>query len=348
MGSVDRHYNLVIVDTSQEFLPQVEEEIIRRYADIMTVQILTETEARDSFFAEPREIDVLWIGHESYNLQILESKVGHTFLIAPEEGEDTRAEGVDIIVNSVPAAEIFFRVEEELGNRGVVQNQEDYLDEYHNTRIIAVYSPIGGCGKSLVAYALAKKLRKLDQKVLLVACDPTQSTGVYYPGNSFANEDLAEKLIQPDDGTYWTILQNIEQDEISYLRPFEKNLTSLEIGMAQWELLLTVLQEKEDFDYIVLDIGTLLDRATASLLTKADFLILITEANLIANRKMQKLLSDSELLPKCECFLVANEYRTDGIRIAPETVFGTISHYDSWEDALEDPVFYQIALKVTE
>ena len=43
-----------------------------------------------------------------------------------------------------------------------------------------------------------------------------------------------------------------------------------------------------------------------------------------------------------------HEFRTDGMRIGTESVFGVISPYPAWEDALEDPVFYQIALKVTE
>ena len=201
---------------------------------------------------------------------------------------------------------------------------------------------------SLVSYALAKKLRRLDQKVLLVSCDATQSASVYFPTESFAKEELAEKLIHPDGETYWTILQNIEQSGISYILPFEKMLPSLEIGMQQWEVLLTVLCEKRDFDYIILDMGSALNRETASLMTRVNFLILLTETNLIANRKMQKLLRDSELLPKCECFLVANEYRADGMRIAAESVFGTIAPYPTWEEALEDPVFYQIALKVIE
>ena len=339
---------LVVVDVQKKFVTQIEEELIRRYADHMAVQIITETEAAESFFAETREIDVLLTEEESYVLVRKNARARHTLLLASEVfGDDSIPESVEVIMNYVPSAEIFHRIEELFQEYGIL-TRDDVEEPEHNTRIIAVYSPIGGCGKSLVSYALAKKLRKLDQKVLLVSCDPTQSVGVYFNRESFAKDELADKLVEPGEDTYWTILQNIEQDEISYLLPFEKNLTSLGIGMAQWELLLTVLSEKKDFDYIVLDIGTLLDRGTAALLAKANFMILITETNLIANKKMQKLLRDSDLLPKCECFLVANEYRADGMRMAAESVFGTIAAYQNWEDALDDPVFYQIALKVTE
>ena len=343
-----RRIQLLLLDTAQEFLPHIEEELIRRYAEEMTIQIITDPEMAGSFFQEKREIDVLVTDTEDYQSYLQGYSFGHALVLASEvDVESTLPEQVEVLMKYAPSAELFRRMEEALQEKGILE-APPVEEKVHNTRVIGVYSPIGGCGKSLVAYALAKKLRKLDQKVLRVGCDPTQSIAAYFPPDMYAKEELAEKLVAPGEETYWTILQNIEQDDISYLLPFEKNLSTLEIGMPQWELLLTVLTEKQDFDYIVLDVGTNLDRAMAALLAKANFLILLTETNQIANRKMQKLLLDSELLPKCECFMVANEYRADGMRIAPESVFGTLSPYANWEEALDDPVFSQIALRVTE
>ena len=340
---------LVIMDTGNRFLAQFEEEIMRRYADNMAVQMITEEEYAADFFHESRAIDVLVTSKEEYHASMQNLPIKHVLLLASEvDGGEAQPEHVEVIMKYVPLGEIFQRIDLALQGGEGAGATEPEEKEKHNTRVIAVYSPIGGCGKSLVAYALARKLRKLDQKVLLVGCDPSQSIGVFFPAEAHAREELAEKLIRPDDETYWTILKNIEQDEISYLLPFEKNLPTLDVGMQQWELLLTVLGEKQDFDYIILDVGTVIDHESASVLAKASFLILLTETNQIANRKMQKLLQDSELLPKCECFLVANEFRSDGLRIAAETVFGTISPYQRWEEAIDDPVFYQIALKVTE
>ncbi len=339
---------LVIADTVNTFLKNTEEEIIRRYADKVTVQFLTDKAYTKEYFMEERHIDVLVIASRDYDEAVQKQQIGHVLIIEEEIGtEKVCPDNAEILLQFLPADEFFRKLEDAFHlaeGGGKEEKQEEKPREVH---VIAVYSPIGGCGKSLVSYALAKKLKKLDQKVLLVGCDPTQSVNVYYPTENYAKEELAEKLMHPGDDTYWTILQNIEQDEISYLLPFEKNLPSLDVGMEQWEVLLSVLKEKRDFDWIVLDVGALLDRRMASLMTKIDYLILLTETNQIANRKMQKLLRDPDFLPKCECFLVANEYRTDGMRIASESVFGVISPYTNWEEAVEDPVFYQIALKVT-
>ena len=342
---------LVIVDTENVFLKSTEEEIIRRYADAAAVQFLTDKTYTGEYFLEERHIDVMVIAARDYEEQgeLQNQQTGRILLIEEEVGtEKVYPDNVEVLLQFLSAEDFFRKLEEAFQYAEDGEPQKEQEEKPRDVHVIAVYSPIGGCGKSLVSYALAKKLKKLDQKVLLVGCDPTQSVNVYYPAGDYAKEELAEKLIDPGDDTYWTILQNIEQDEISYLLPFEKNLPSLDVGMEQWEVLISVLKEKRDFDWIVLDVGSVLDRKMASLMAKIDFLILLTETNQIANRKMQKLLGDPDFLPKCECFLIANEYRTDGMRIASESVFGVISPYTNWEEAVEDPVFYQIALKVTE
>ena len=339
---------LVIVDTENSFLKETEEEIIRRCADRFNVQFITEKAFADKYFMEERKTDVLVIAGKDYREDLQKQQIGRILLMEEEIGtEKVYPDNVEMVLQFLSTEDFFHKLEEAFVRAEGREEEEKTEEPPRDVHVIAVYSPIGGCGKSLVAYALAKKLKKLDQKVLLVGCDPTQSVSVYYPSETYAKEELADKLSHPGDDTYWTILQNIEQDDISYLMPFEKNLPSLDVGMEEWEVLLSVLKEKQDFDWIVLDVGSVLDRRMASLMTKIDYLILLTETNQIANRKMQKLLRDSELLPKCECFLVANEYRTDGMRIASESVFGVISPYANWEEAVEDPVFYQIALKVT-
>lgn len=340
---------LVIIDTENVFLQNAEAELLRRYADKTELRFITEKPYAAEFFAEKKDIDVIVTGHSDYGEFLQGQDTGRILIVENEVGDTGELpDNVEILLQYMPDGKLISRLDDALYGTREKTTESIPEEPPHNTRVIGVFSPIGGCGKSLVSYALAKKLKKLDQKVLLVGCDPTQSVSVYYPGEKYAKEELAEKLLSPGEDTYRTILQNVEQDEISYLLPFEKNLPTLEIGMQQWELLLGVLKEKRDFDWLIMDMGSLLDRKTASLMTKIDYLILLTETNYLANRKMQKLLKDPDLLPKCECFLIANEYRTDGMHIGIESVFGVIAPYPAWEDALEDPVFYQIALKVTE
>ena len=344
---MDEKWNLVVIDTDHEYLKQYEEELFRRYSPFMRVQFITDSAYVEKFFADRKQIDLLVVDQRSYGEYLQMHEIGNIFLMTPEvEVGRIYPENVKVLMKYVPEEEVFRAIDQKLCSMGLLNDRHG--SEKKSARMIAVYSPIGGCGKSLAALAIARKLKKLDQKVLLVSCDAMQSTAAFYPFTDTADEDLARKLQQPTEDTYWTSLSNTKTDGISYLKPFQKYLPALHVGMREWQNLLDVLKNKEDFDYIVMDIGTVLGPDGAELLGMASLMVMVTENNEISNRKMQKLLKNPDLLPRCECILLSNEYHSDGLRFSPDSIFGSLVPYSTWQEALDDPVFYRIALKITE
>ena len=97
----------------------------------------------------------------------------------------------------LPVDEIMQALEQFMEAEETAQREEILPDEKPETKVIAVYSPLGGCGKSLVAMALGQKLKKLDQSVLVIGCDSLQSIAAYLSCEDFADEKLAEQLKEP-------------------------------------------------------------------------------------------------------------------------------------------------------
>ncbi|MDO4616004.1 MAG: AAA family ATPase [Lachnospiraceae bacterium] len=216
-------------------------------------------------------------------------------------------------------------------------------------KVISVYSPIGGCGKSLIALGLARKLRKLDQSVLIIGCDEMQSISGFLESEESAEPVLAEVLRQSGADIYWNILQNVEYEgDVRYLLPFEKPLSAMGIEAPELELMVKTIKEKQDFDYVVLDLGSSLNTAACSLMHLSDCLVLVTEPNAVSVKKMKKLVNNAALLPDCRCFMIANQHHLDGLRLSSQNIFGHLASYQDPDQALEDPVFYQIALEVLE
>ncbi len=216
-------------------------------------------------------------------------------------------------------------------------------------KIISVYSPIGGCGKSLISLGIARKLRRLDQSVLVIGCDEMQSFAGFLESEECADPLLAEMIRQPAADYYWNILQNVEvEGEIRYLLPFEKPLSAYGIGADELETMVRTIKEKQDYDYVILDLGSALNTAARKLLHLSESIVLVTEPNEISVRKMKKLVNNADLLPDCKCFMIANQYHLDGLRLPSQNLFGYLAAYQETEQALEDPVFYQIALEVLE
>ena len=214
-------------------------------------------------------------------------------------------------------------------------------------KVISVYSPIGGCGKSLVTLGLGRKLRKLDQSVLLIGCDEMQSISGFLESEESADPLLAEMMRQPGVDIYWNILQNVEYEgEVRYLLPFEKPLSAMGIGANEMENLVKIIKGKQDFDFVILDLGSALNTTACRLMQLSDCIVLLTEPNAVSVKKMKKIVNNAALLPDCKCFMIANQHHMDGLRLPTQNLFGYLASYQDPEAALEDPVFYQIALEV--
>lgn len=238
-------------------------------------------------------------------------------------------------------------VMEDLLSTAIVAPEEPEPLNKKPLKVIAVYSPIGGCGKSLVTLGIGRKLRKLDQSVLLVGCDEMQSISGFLDAEEYADPLLAEMMRQPGADIYWNILQNVEYEEdVRYLLPFAEPLSALGLGPDEMENLVRTIKEKQDFDYVILDLGSALNTTTRKLLCLADSIVLLTEPNAVSVKKMKKLVNNAALLPDCKCFMIANQYHMDGLRLPTQNLFGYLATYQDPEQALEDPVFYQIALEV--
>ncbi len=345
----DNRPRLVIADTDYSYLKPLEEEIIRRYAASARVHIITDPDYMEEFFQEHQDISLLMIDEDSYGDFLREHSIRRIYMMAYEFPSDQEYPShVSVLLKDLPEEVILDRISEALFPSEEKVQTPVQETERKRTKIVSVYSPIGGSGKSMACIALARKLRKLDLKVLVISADPLQSLDALFDSGDHASPQLAEEMKNPTEDIYWTVLQNIGHAGFSYLLPFEKSLPSVGIGPAEISGVVSLLAEKKDFDVIILDIGTILEVDYVRLLTASDLMILITETNTIANRKMQRMLHEPDLLPKCPCILVANEYRSDGLHLSRDSIFGTIAPYGSCEEAMEDPVFYRIALKIGE
>ena len=342
---MERELRLVIIDSDYGYIKQMEEALIRRFRSRAQIQIITDPAYLDVYFRTPRTIDILVADQSFYAEHLEEHTIHHILLLVPEvDIEKTFPDKVKAMMKYLPYEEILQAIDDFMTPEEEEEKEETASVEKPETKVVAVYSPIGGCGKSLTAMALGKKLKKLDQTVLLVGCDSLQSYSAYLRTEQCADEKLAEKLKNPGEDTYWTILQNIGQEEISCLLPFEKTMPALGIGTEEMKTLIAMLREKRDFAYVILDLGSELNGQTLALMEESDAYVLIMEANRVSNRKMWRLQKNIELLPKKECFMISNQYHMDGLRVPRQNLFGVIARYEDGEKAMEDPVFYRMAL----
>ncbi len=329
--------SLLVIDRDYGYIRQLESEMIRRFGSRVGIHIITDPAYLETYLRTPRNLDLLLVESELYDTYLQQYPIRHVKIL-PQKGEET--------FSPQEREEIFRQLEDWLAEETPRLLERPIPQEKPEPKVIAVYSPIGGCGKSLVTLALGRKLRKLDQTVLVVGCDSLQSFSVFLHTEKYADPHLAEKLKKPDEDSYWTILQNIDQEEVSYLLPFEKAMPSLGVGTEELKTLLGLLREKKDFAYVLLDLGTNLDEQTLALMEESDAYILLAEAGEISNKKLKRLQNNLSLLPNKQCFMISNQYQADGRYGLGKNFFGVLARYRNQEGAMEDPVFYRLALEL--
>ncbi len=342
--------HLVIADPDQDYIRQYEEELLIKFESRAQIQIITSPTYLANYFRVHRVIDILVIAREFYDTFVKEHDIGHMIVLDREISLVTEEDGSErpVLEKFTTKDELFDFIEESLKDEPMDQPVYEEAKKEHLPKVIAVYSPIGGCGKSLVSFALGKKMKKLEETAVVIGCDDLQSIGIYLENRQHADESLAPALKTPNEDTYFEVLKNISQEEVPCLLPFERPLSALGIGADELVNLVTLLKEKGDFNNIILDLGCDMNETNRALVQKADICIVITEPNLCACRKLEKMTMNQEIFPAKRGLLISNQMRSDGIRLNPETLFGSFAGYDNIEEAMEDPLFYRLVLEIIE
>lgn len=349
MEQVKKH--IVIADPDIEYIKSYEEDLILKFSEKASIQIITEAEYLENYFRLHRDIDVMLIAREFYGEYLKEHNISHLMLVNKKINMNPDASDAQRhILKYRPKEELITFVEQSLENEAATTDFDNIdlgADDLKQTTVIAVYSPIGGCGKSLAAIALAKKLKKLGESALVIGCDDLQGFGAFLDTRDNADPALALLLREISEGTYWSVLKNIYHGEIAALLPFEKPLSELGIRSEQLYDLITLLKEKGDFSYIILDLGNSLDKIVQTMLTISDDVILITEPKMISCRVMEKFRMNTDLVSMQHTYVISNQYRTEGFHLDSDHLFGAFTGYETAEEAMEDPVFYRLALELT-
>lgn len=165
--------------------------------------------------------------------------------------------------------------------------------------IIAIHNNKGGVGKSITALSLAAGLAKSDKQVLLIDLDPQAS--------------LTSSLSASQDVTIATLMQNIIDNKkfkfsegiveytdegIDFIAS-SIELSSIEIALLDEtkpsQVLLQYIKKiSKNYDYIIIDTSPALNLLTINALTASTKVIITVQADFLAIKGMQYVLSTIE------------------------------------------------------
>lgn len=193
--------------------------------------------------------------------------------------------------------------------------------------IIAVYSPQGGTGTTMLATSIASGLMKEGIKTLLIDCD-LQFGDVGFSLNLKSPTtvvDLVENAGDIDVEYFDSVVATHNSGLKVLLGPGRPSF-GMDIRDSNPEALATIIQQVAGYyDFVVLDMGKAIDAVTASLLDVASKIVLVVVPTILSIKNVKLVLDlfDQSEFPPDKTVLTINkaiENPKSKLVIAPERI----------------------------
>ena len=188
-------------------------------------------------------------------------------------------------------------------------------------KVITVYSPKGGTGKTTVAVNLALSLLSNNQKVLLVDASLQFGDTTVFVNEPVKNSlvDLTPRVDDLDMDVVNEALTNHATSDLKILAAPPRPEMAFQVDAEQYTKLVTYL--RKHFKYIVIDTNSYLSEVVQSSLDLSDLILLITTQDISSIKSANSFLSlmDATGISRSSILFMMNQY-DKRIAITPERV----------------------------
>ena len=275
-----KRLKIVFVDGDARYLEPLTERFgIELGVDNIDVTVITESSSFDNYFSQMRDIDIMLINRNMYSDRLSMHNIKNMFLLSETETAEP-----NVLYKYTGTKDIYDHVYSNIepGLTGDMGSEKE-------SKIISVYSPVGGCGKTVAALTLAQALSDAGESVLFVSGEDIPS---------FNTEIESEGVL--DDGFKTDILNGVEvsRDKLSgyigscgfdYILPVKRTLFSE--GYSFKDMVRVSIMTKKLYNYVVFDMPSVLNADICGFLLQADRNIIVAEQSLPSAMKLDRLLS---------------------------------------------------------
>lgn len=321
---------IALIDTDESYLTPLELKFVHSFGDQAKYIIITETTYLEQFFSKPQEIDILVIDEKLYNNSFDKHNIGKTFLLT-DDREDQSEEVGNKIYKYSSDIEIF--------NHIITNSPMDKLNlvKDKETKVIMVYSPIGGSGKTAMALGISSVLSKMRKKVLYIDTETIQSFFIYLQDIHYLNNEKLHNFFTKNVDVVSFLSEVIENEFFDYVLPVKQSISSLNIQLEHYQELIEKLKQIKLYDYIILDTSTEFNAQKTKLMGQCNKIILITGEDSYSKCKMNSFLENIDFAGFNRFIFVSNAWNTQvstkAVKTDPNKKFTVSEYIQKWVDS---------------
>ncbi|WOO37836.1 AAA family ATPase [Anaerocolumna sp. AGMB13020] len=298
---------IVLADTDDKYLMPLERKFIDGLEDKADLIVITDPDYLKEYFSEPQRVDILIINEELYDAELERHNIASVFILTEQEllNNNTGDAEANRIYKYTSVKEIYAEI------IGKSSARSETLNTKEETKILMMYSPIGGIGKTTVSAALCEALAKYQKKVLLIGIDSLQTIGSVIPQLPFMESGTEKLLIEKSEYVYEAVKTKIINRTFDLLPPFHLSLPSLNIKGEDYINLINGIRDSKDYDYVIVDGATGFTEDLSRLMGVADHTIILAGQDKNAVYKLDCLLRNIDCSDNDRFVFVCNKYRNN-------------------------------------
>lgn len=303
--------HLIIADADEAYVDCIVNYIANNYSHRFQVNSFTEQQyLSDYISSNEKDVDILLICNEWYTNPILKDKIGTIIILS--EGMLTD-EAIDYkVINKYQRGDKL--VSSILNCFAEANPNKCYIsDKEKKTKLIAVYSPIGGVGKTSITVASSIKSAEDGKSVFYLNLENIQSTSNFFDCENCKSISNVLYYIKEKKKNITMKIEGVRcidsQYNIHYFSPPDSCIDLNEMSIDEVQYLLDKLKGSKDYDEIFIDMSSNLDEKNVAVLNTSDEIILVVEQGDMAMTKMNLFMAELDMFSKRNCLDLSHKMR---------------------------------------
>lgn len=309
--------NMAIVDADDRYIKGVSNYFNNNYSEKFTISCFSSEEYIVEFIESGKKIDILLINKEMYSDQVKKYNAKATIILSDSKDQGD-CDGIPIINKYTPGASLY-----DIIIKAYASQSPELLDKISNnsdSKIITVYSPIGGVGKTTLAINLAKALVEKGSEVLYLNLEDVQSTMLYFESNNEKSfSDFIYSVKQRKKTIKSDFIDFSSKDDntgVYFFKPTDSILDIEDIDKEDMKCLLENIIGLKMFNYIIIDTSAKYNSQYRVLLNSSDEIIFPFCKDNTSNVKLELFLNNITGLDRYN--FIINKSKGNGQYTIPE------------------------------
>ncbi|MCG8538978.1 MAG: AAA family ATPase [Clostridia bacterium] len=292
--------HLIIADRDEAYVESIVNYIMNNYSQRFQVSSFTEEQyLLDYLLKNKKNIDILLICPQWYTDLIPREEV--STLIILSDGMMSKE------VKNCPVINKYQKGNRLIGN---IINcfAESNPDKYYivnnekKAKVVAVYSPLGGIGKTSVAVGLSVKSEERGKSIFYLNLENIQSTPSFFHCESSQNLSNILYYIKEKKKNISLKVEGIRcvdsRYNIRYFLPPDSIVDLNEATPNEIQYLIHELKISKDYDFIFIDMSSNMDEKNISILKASDQIILLLSQEDIGITKIESFMNELDIFSK--------------------------------------------------